>query len=241
MANRILIVEDEPTLRETLAYNLANEGYEVAQSGDGAEALDMARAEQFDLIVLDIMLPTLDGLSFCRILRKEQATPTPALPKGPARSAGASVIMLTARGGEVDRIMGLESGADDYIVKPFSLGEFLARVRAVLRRAPAATVRTDQIESGDLLLDLTARRVYAGERELKLSHKEFDLLATLVRNKGAVLSRGLLLEQVWGYDYVGDDRTVDVHMRWLREKIEPNPSEPQRIVTVRGVGYRFEG
>ncbi len=226
MTTRILIVEDETTLRETLAYNLANEGYEVAQSGDGAEALNMARAEQFDLIVLDIMLPTLDGLSFCRILRKEQATP---------------VIMLTARGGEVDRIMGLESGADDYIVKPFSLGEFLARVRAVLRRAPAATVRTDQIESDDLLLDLTARRVYVGERELKLSHKEFDLLATLVRNKGAVLSRGLLLEQVWGYDYVGDDRTVDVHMRWLREKIEPNPSEPQRIVTVRGVGYRFEG
>ena len=226
MTTRILIVEDETTLRETLAYNLANEGYEVALSGDGAEALDMARAEQFDLIVLDIMLPTLDGLSFCRILRKEQSTP---------------IIMLTARGGEVDRIMGLEGGADDYIVKPFSLGEFLARVRAVLRRAPAATVRTDRLESGDLALDLTARRVYVGERELKLSHKEFDLLATLVRSKGAVLSRGLLLEQVWGYDYVGDDRTVDVHMRWLREKIEPNPSEPQRIVTVRGVGYRFEG
>jgi DNA-binding response OmpR family regulator len=226
MTTRILIVEDETTLRETLAYNLANEGYEVAQSSDGAEALNMARAEPFDLIVLDIMLPTLDGLSFCRILRKEQSTP---------------IIMLTARGGEVDRIMGLESGADDYIVKPFSLGEFLARVRAVLRRAPAATVRTDRLESGDLALDLTARRVYMGERELKLSHKEFDLLATLVRSKGAVLSRGLLLEQVWGYDYVGDDRTVDVHMRWLREKIEPNPSEPQRIVTVRGVGYRFEG
>ena len=226
MTTRILIVEDETTLRETLAYNLANEGYEVALSGDGAEALDMARAEPFDLIVLDIMLPTLDGLSFCRILRKEQSTP---------------IIMLTARGGEVDRIMGLESGADDYIVKPFSLGEFLARVRAVLRRAPAATVRTDRLESGDLALDLTARRVYMGERELKLSHKEFDLLATLVRSKGAVLSRGLLLEQVWGYDHIGDDRTVDVHMRWLREKIEPNPSEPQRIVTVRGVGYRFEG
>ncbi len=226
MTTRILIVEDETTLRETLAYNLANEGYEVVQSGDGAEALDMARAEQFDLIVLDIMLPTLDGLSFCRILRKEQSTP---------------IIMLTARGGEVDRIMGLESGADDYIVKPFSLGEFLARVRAVLRRAPAATVRTDRLESGDLALDLTARRVYMGERELKLSYKEFDLLATLVRSKGAVLSRGLLLEQVWGYDHMGDDRTVDVHMRWLREKIEPNPSDPQRIITVRGVGYRFEG
>jgi len=226
MATRILIVEDETTLRETLAYNLDSEGYQVTQSGDGAEALDLARADKFDLIVLDIMLPNLDGLSICRILRKEQATP---------------IIMLTARGGEVDRILGLESGADDYIVKPFSLGEFLARVRAVLRRAPAAAVHTDRLESGDLKLDLTTRRVYVGERELKLGHKEFDLLAMLVRNKGAVLSRGLLLEQVWGYDYVGDDRTIDVHVRWLREKIEVQPSEPERIVTVRGVGYRFEG
>ena len=241
MTTRVLIVEDETTLRETLAYNLEHEGYEVAQSGDGAEALDMARAEPFDLIVLDIMLPNLDGLSFCRILRKEQATPAPALPKGPARSAGASVIMLTARGGEVDRIMGLESGADDYIVKPFSLGEFLARVRAVLRRAPMTTARTDRLEAGNLQLDLTARRAYLGENELKLSHKEFDLLATLVRNRGAVLSRDLLVEQVWGYDHIGDDRTVDVHVRWLREKIEVEPSSPQRIVTVRGMGYRFEG
>jgi DNA-binding response OmpR family regulator len=223
---KILIVEDETTLRETLAYNLAKEGYEVTASADGAEALELARESRFDLIVLDIMLPSLDGLSFCRILRKEQATP---------------IIMLTARSGEVDRIIGLESGADDYIVKPFSLGEFLARVRAVLRRAPAATVRTDRLESGDLALDLTARRVYVGGRELKLSHKEFDLLATLVRNKGAVLSRDLLLEQVWGFDRIGDDRTVDVHVRWLREKIEADPSDPQRIVTVRGVGYRFEG
>ncbi len=226
MTTRVLIVEDETTLRETLAYNLEHEGYEVAKSGDGAEALDMARAEPFDLIVLDIMLPNLDGLSFCRILRKEQTTP---------------VIMLTARGGEVDRIMGLESGADDYIVKPFSLGEFLARVRAVLRRAPALTAHTDRLEAGNLQLDLTARRAYLGENELKLSHKEFDLLAALVRNRGAVLSRDLLVEQVWGYDRVGDDRTVDVHVRWLREKIEADPSTPQRIVTVRGVGYRFEG
>ena len=226
MTTRILIVEDETTLRETLAYNLANEGYEVALSGDGAEALDMARAEQFDLIVLDIMLPTLDGLSFCRILRKEQSTP---------------IIMLTARGGEVDRIMGLEGGADDYIVKPFSLGEFLARVRAVLRRAPSEALRSDRLESGDLVLDLVARRASVGGREIKLSHREFDLLATLVRNKGAVLSRDLLMEQVWGYDHIADDRTVDVHVRWLREKIEADPSNPQRIVTVRGVGYRFEG
>jgi DNA-binding response OmpR family regulator len=225
MTTRILIVEDEATLRETLAYNLVNEGYEVSKSGDGAEALEMARVEKFDLIVLDIMLPSLDGLSFCRILRKEQATP---------------VIMLTARSSEVDRIIGLESGADDYIVKPFSLGEFLARVRAVLRRAPAVTARTDQLESGDLMLDLTARRASLGGHELKLSHKEFDLLVTLVRNKGAVLSRDLLVERVWGYDHIGDDRTVDVHVRWLREKIEADPSNPQRIVTVRGVGYRFE-
>ena len=226
MTTQILIVEDEATLRETLAYNLTNEGYQVKESGDGAEALDMARAEEFDLIVLDILLPNLDGLTFCRILRKEQATP---------------IIMLTARGGEVDRIMGLESGADDYIVKPFSLGEFLARVRAVLRRAPSEALHADRLESGDLVLDLVARRMSVGEREVKLSHKEFDLLAALVRNKGAVLSRDLLLEQVWGYDHIGDDRTVDVHVRWLREKIEADPSEPQRIVTVRGVGYRFEG
>ena len=226
MATKLLIVEDETTLRETLAYNLTQEGYQVTQTGDGAEALELARADKFDLIVLDIMLPGLDGLSFCRILRKEQATP---------------IIMLTARGGEVDRIVGLESGADDYIVKPFSLGEFLARVRAVLRRTPSATLRTDRLESGDLALDLTGRRVSVGGREIKLSHKEFDLFAALVRNKGAVLSRDLLLEQVWGYDHVGDDRTVDVHVRWLREKIEADPSDPQRIVTVRGVGYRFEG
>jgi DNA-binding response OmpR family regulator len=226
MSTRILIVEDETTLRETLAYNLTNEGYQVQKSGDGAEALEMARAEKFDLIVLDILLPNLDGLTFCHILRREQSTP---------------IIMLTARGGEVDRIMGLESGADDYIVKPFSLGEFLARVRAVLRRAPSEVARTDRIESGDLALDLAARRVTVGGREVKLSHKEFDLLAALVRNKGAVLSRGLLLEQVWGYDHISDDRTVDVHVRWLREKIEADPSEPQRIATVRGVGYRFEG
>jgi len=226
MATKLLIVEDETTLRETLAYNLTQEGYQVTQTGNGADALELARADKFDLIVLDIMLPDLDGLSFCRILRREQATP---------------IIMLTARGGEMDRIVGLESGADDYIVKPFSLGEFLARVRAVLRRTPSASLRTDRLESGDLALDLTARRVSVSGREIKLSHKEFDLLAALVRNKGAVLSRDLLLEQVWGYDHVGDDRTVDVHVRWLREKIEADPSDPQRIVTVRGVGYRFEG
>ncbi|MBN1887386.1 MAG: response regulator transcription factor [Thermoflexales bacterium] len=226
MTTRILIVEDENTLRETLVYNLSKEGYQVTQTGDGADALDLARAKPYELIVLDIMLPGMDGLSVCRILRKEQATP---------------IIMLTARSSEVDRIVGLESGADDYIVKPFSLGEFLARVRAVLRRAPAARLSASQLISGDLTLDLAARRASLNERELGLSHKEFDLLAALVRNKGVVLSRALLVEQVWGYEHIGEDRTVDVHVRWLREKIEADPSHPQRIVTVRGVGYRFEG
>ena len=219
----ILVVEDETTLRETLAYNLKREGYEVTASGDGGEALELARDNAFDLIVLDVMLPTLDGLSIVRILRKEQRTP---------------IILLTARSGEVDRIMGLETGADDYVVKPFSLGELLARVRAVLRRSAPET--TTRLETGDLSLDLIGRKAYRGEQELRLSYKEFDLLAALIRNTGTALSRERLLQQVWGYDYPGDTRTVDVHIRWLREKIEEDAAEPKRIVTVRGVGYRFE-
>jgi DNA-binding response OmpR family regulator len=219
----ILVVEDEATLRETLVYNLKREGYDVIATGDGGEALELARDKTFDLIVLDVMLPTLDGLSIVRILRKEQRTP---------------IILLTARSGEVDRIMGLETGADDYVVKPFSLGELLARVRAVLRRSSpeAATA----LQAGDLALDLIGRKAYRGEQELRLSHKEFDLLAALIRNTGTALSRERLLQQVWGYDYPGDTRTVDVHIRWLREKIEEDAAEPRRIVTVRGVGYRFE-
>jgi len=223
---KILLVEDDESVRKALAYNLEKEGYKVRQTGDGAEALTLARENMPDLIVLDVMLPSLDGLSVCRILRKETEVP---------------IVMLTARDSEVDRIVGLEIGADDYIVKPFSLGEFLARVRAVLRRSPKTRVVTDQFESGDLMLDLIARRVFRNEEELRLTHKEFDLLASLMRNKGAVLSRDLLLEKVWGYEYSGETKTVDVHVRWLREKIEDDPSQPKRIVTVRGVGYRFEG
>ena len=219
----ILVVEDETTLRETLVYNLKREGYDVVSTGDGGEALELARENEFDLIVLDVMLPSLDGLSIVRILRKEHRTP---------------IILLTARSGEVDRIMGLETGADDYVVKPFSLGELLARVRAVLRRSVPET--TTRLEAGDLSLDLIGRKAYQGEQELRLSHKEFDLLAALIRNTGTALSRERLLQQVWGYDYPGDTRTVDVHIRWLREKIEADAAEPKRIVTVRGVGYRFE-
>jgi DNA-binding response OmpR family regulator len=221
----ILIVEDDSTVRDTLALNLRAEGYEVHTAEDGETGLKQARELDLDLVVLDIMLPNLDGLTVCRLLRRESQVP---------------IILLTARGTETDKIIGLETGADDYIVKPFSLGEFLARVRAALRRGRSAGP-SDELISGDLRLDFVARRVYKGDNEIELAPREFDLLATLMRNRGAVLTRELMLASVWGDDYVGDDRTVDVHIRWLRKKIEPDPSKPERISTVRGVGYRFEG
>lgn len=220
----ILIVEDDETLRETIALNLRAEGYEVFTAGDGEAGLTNARELEPDLIILDVMLPELDGLTVCRVLRRESQVP---------------IILLTARGMEADKIIGLESGADDYIVKPFSLGEFLARVRAALRRG----ISTDQgveIRAGALRLDLIARRAFRGLDELQLAPREFELLTILMRNAGAVLTREVLLSRVWGPDYLGDPRTVDVHIRWLREKIEPDPSKPNYIQTVRGSGYRFE-
>ena len=207
-----------------MSYNLEREGYTVFAAVDGPTGLEMARTRQPDLVILDVMLPELDGLSVCRILRRELDVP---------------IIMLTARSSEVDKIIGLDSGADDYITKPFGLGEFLARVRAALRRKPKPAT-PDQLQSDDLSVDLIGRKAYKGEQELNLSHKEFDLLAELMRNQGLVLSRDLLLTKVWGYDYIGESRTVDVHERWLREKIEDEPSNPKRITTVRSVGYRFE-
>lgn len=222
---RILLVEDDAALREALAYNLEKSGYHVFTAADGVKALEAAKDAEPDLVLLDLMLPELDGLSVCRALREQYNIP---------------IIMLTARTGEVDKIVGLDAGADDYVTKPFSLGELLARVRAALRRAPSTTVG-DKLSSGNLSLDLISRRATLGGVELLLSPKEFSLLAELVRNKGAVLSRDLLLTRVWGFDYYGDARTVDVHIRWLREKIEADPSNPERIQTVRGIGYRFEG
>jgi DNA-binding response OmpR family regulator len=220
----ILVVEDDATVRDTLALNLRAEEYEVFTAADGEEGLRQARELEPDLVVLDVMLPELDGLTVCRVLRRESQVP---------------IILLTARGTETDKIIGLETGADDYIVKPFSLGEFLARVRAALRRGRAAGPE-NQLEAGDLKLDLIGRRAVLGDEELQLAPREFELLSTLIRNKGAVLTRDLLLASVWGDNYVGDKRTVDVHIRWLRQKIEQDPSDPQYIVTVRGVGYRFE-
>ena len=225
MAEKILIVEDDATLRETLAYNLGEEGYEVLTAMDGVRGLKLGREERPDLIVLDVMLPELDGLSVCRILHREIDAP---------------IIFLTARTGEIDEIIGLDSGADDYITKPFSLGEFLARVRVALRRSRRAKVAETHWVVGDLTIDLTGRKVTKADQPVKLSHKEFDLLAELAQNKGAVLSRDLLLTKVWGYDYAGGTRTLDVHIRWLRQKIEDDPSNPQYIQTIRGVGYRFE-
>ena len=220
----ILIIEDDETLRQTLAYNLESEGYNVSTAEEGPSGVDLARDKTPDLIILDLMLPGLDGLSVCRILSREMDVP---------------IIILTARSGEVDKIVGLDSGADDYITKPFSLGELLARVRAALRRQPKAV--TDRLEANDLSLDLIGRKAYKGSNLLNLSYKEFDLLAELMRNNGMVLSRDLLLTKVWGYEAVGESRTVDVHVRWLREKIEENPSKPKRITTIQRIGYRFEG
>ncbi len=225
MGEKILLVDDEPTLRETLAYNLRNSGYDVITAADGLAALERAKSESPELVILDLMLPELDGLTVCRSLRQVSDMP---------------ILVLTARTGELDKIVGLESGADDYMTKPFSLGELQARVRALLRRAGSRTP-TEELRSGDLTLNLVSRRAFLAEAELVLSPKEFSLLAELMRHQGAVLSRDLLLTRVWGYDFYGDSRTVDVHVRWLREKIESDPSQPSRIITVRGIGYRFEG
>jgi len=227
--NKILVVEDDRTLSDVLKYNLQKDGYNVVTATDGAQALEMARSEKPELIVLDVMLPELDGLEVCRILRKDMTVP---------------ILMLTAKGEEIDKIVGLEIGADDYMTKPFSMRELLARVRAMLRRAKIAGIKPPEeakVNIGNLEIDTPRRRATLGGINLDLTQKEFDLLAFMTRNRGLVLSREQLLEKVWGYDYVGGTRTVDVHIRWLREKIETNPAKPKRLITVRGVGYKLEG
>jgi DNA-binding response OmpR family regulator len=242
VAEKILIVEDEPVLLETLEYSLERQGYEVVTSINGLKALSVARQERPDAIILDIMLPGMDGLEVCRILRQEMSVP---------------ILMLTARTDEIDKVVGLEVGADDYMTKPFSMRELLARVKALLRRVrliqeelaeqagsdeeDMTWQRTPLLSFGDLAIDVDQRRVLLNGNEVALKPKEFDLLVFLARHKGIVLSRDLMLERVWGWSYGGGSRTVGVHVRWLREKIEADPSQPMRIVTVRGVGYRFEG
>ncbi len=227
MSNKILIVEDDPNILAALKYNLGKEGYNTLTAVDGVQALALARESKPALIVLDIMLPELSGFEVCRILRKEMAVP---------------IIMLTARGDEIDKVTGLDLGADDYMTKPFSMRELMARIRAMLRRSEIKTVILETpLKFGDIEVDILHHLITRKGAALNLSPKEFDLLAFLAGNKGLVFSRDQLLEKVWGYDYAGDTRTVDVHIRWLRGKIEDNSEEPKRLITVRGVGYKFEG
>jgi DNA-binding response OmpR family regulator len=236
MPEKILIVEDEPVLQETLAYNLTRQGYLVEAAGDGKLALDIARRTQPDLILLDIMLPGMDGFEVCRLIRQEMNAP---------------ILMLTARDDEIDRVIGLEIGADDYITKPFSMRELMARVKAQLRRTrllrleaesqAGVVVNKEILRFDNLVVDLSRREAAYNDKVLALKPKEYDLLVYFARHKGQALSRDKILEEVWGWNYAGGSRTVDVHVRWLRAKIEVDPTQPARIVTVRGAGYRFEG
>lgn len=239
MPESILIVEDEPALQDTLAYNLKKEGYTVEAVGDGRAALESARRLKPDLIVLDIMLPEMDGFEVARILRKEMTS---------------AILMLTARDDEIDRVVGLEVGADDYLTKPFSMRELVARVKAQLRRA--RLLREEQaaeskpevhntqhaiITFNNLSINTTRREVMLNNQVLAMKPKEYELLLFFAEHKSQMLSREFILERVWGWDYIGDSRTVDVHVRWLRQKVESDAANPTRIVTVRGGGYRFEG
>lgn len=237
MSETILIVEDEPSLQETLAYNLQKHGYIVETASDGHNALEITRRTRPDLILLDIMLPMLDGVEVCKTLRRE--------------GFQSPVIMLTARDDEIDRVVGLEIGADDYVTKPFSMRELIARVKAQLRRTESIRDELDKLKTSapnqdaltfaNLSINRTRREVTLENTPLPLKPQEYELLLFFAEHKGQMLSREFILERVWGWDYIGDSRTVDVHIRWLRQKIETDPANPTRFITVRGGGYRFEG
>jgi DNA-binding response OmpR family regulator len=236
MADKILVVEDEIPLQETLLYNLKKQGYEIEGVSDGKTAIEKARSFHPDLILLDVMLPVMDGFEVCRILRQEMNTP---------------IIMLTARTDEIDRVVGLEVGADDYLSKPFSMRELIARVKALLRRVRLMTETMNQVQSEDkekneiisenLRIDQNRHEAFLDDHIIDLAPKEYDLLLYFINHKRYILTRNQILEKVWGWEYSGDSRTVDVHVSWLREKIEKDPETPHRIITVRGSGYRFEG
>ncbi len=226
MARTILVVEDEPTLRETLVDALEADGFRVVAAADGREALAQFRGERPDLILLDLMLPELSGIEVTRIIRAESGVP---------------IVMLTAKDSELDKVVGLELGADDYVTKPFSLRELTARIRALFRRSEVAAVAATPatIDLGRVQADLAGHRLLRDGEALPIKPKAFELLAFLVRNPGQVFTRDQLLEHVWGYDYGGESRTVDVHVHWLRSQIEDDPGHPSYLHTVRGVGYVF--
>ena len=228
MAKKVLVVDDEKLIVKGIRFSLEQDGMEVTCAYDGEEALRLAQENKFDMILLDIMLPKMDGFEVCQAIREFSNMP---------------IVMLTAKGDDMDKILGLEYGADDYITKPFNILEVKARIKAIMRRTAASEPKEENskvIESGDLKLDCESRRLFVQGREINLTAKEFDLLELLVMNPNKVYSRENLLNLVWGYEYPGDVRTVDVHVRRLREKIEPNPSEPKYVHTKWGVGYYFQ-
>src|SRR5919109_3690562 len=226
MARTILVVEDEPTLRETLSDALEADGFRVVAAADGREALARFRAERPDLVLLDLMLPELGGIEVTRIIRQESGVP---------------IVMLTAKDSELDKVVGLELGADDYVTKPFSLRELSARIRALFRRSETLAAESPPaiVDLGTVQVDLAGHRLLKDGDEMPLKPKAFELLAFLMRHPGQVFTRDQLLEHVWGYDYAGETRTVDVHVHWLRTQIEDDPGRPQLIHTIRGVGYVF--
>ena len=228
MAARVLIVDDEKLIVKGIRFSLEKDDYEVDTAYDGGEALEKAKENTYDVILLDLMLPVMNGMDICRQIREFSDVP---------------IIMLTAKGEDMDKILGLEYGADDYITKPFNILEVKARIKAILRRTRAAkkNVEENVIVNGDVRLDKDNRRVQICGREINLTGKEFELLEFLVANPGKVYGRAKLLQLIWGKDYPGDERTVDVHVRRLREKIEPNPSEPRYVQTKWGVGYYYQG
>lgn len=228
MAKKVLVVDDEKLIVKGIRFSLEQDGMEVDCAYDGEEALQMAKNKEYDMVLLDLMLPKVDGLSVCQQIREFSNVP---------------IVMLTAKGDDMDKIMGLEYGADDYITKPFNILEVKARIKAIMRRTgkpAAAESKSRVVEAGDLVLDCESRRVTIAGREINLTAKEFDVLELLVFNPNKVYSRESLLDTVWGYEYPGDVRTVDVHIRRLREKIEENPSEPKYVHTKWGVGYYFQ-
>lgn len=223
---RILIIEDEESYRDALAFMLHKEGFDVASAADGVEGLAEFDKHGADLVLLDLMMPGMPGLEVCKQLRAQ---------------SNVAIVMVTARDSEVDKVVGLELGADDYVTKPFSHRELVARIRAVLRRGQEQELVPDVVEAGGVRIDVERHQVYVDGKEVRFALREFDLLELLLRNPGRVLTRGQLIDRIWGSDYVGDTKTLDVHIKRLRSKIEHNPSKPERLITVRGLGYKYEG